>query len=85
MTGIGAVLAVAMLAQAAPAAETAPKPADAAAKPEKPKKVCVEEAQLGSHFKKRICATPEEWEKRRLADEAAMAKRGANAPTTTSP
>ena len=70
---VGVLMAL-MLAQAgAPAAE---KPAEAV----KPKKVCVEEAQMGSHFKKRICATPEEWEKRRERD-AAVLERGANTPT----
>jgi hypothetical protein len=67
------ILAVA-LAQAAPATAAAEP-----AKAEKPKKVCVEEAQMGSHFKKRICATPDEWEKRRERDAAAMSK-GGSAP-----
>ena len=68
------------LAQAAPPAAAAEKTGEtaAAAKPEKAKKVCVEEAQMGSHFKRRICATPEEWEKRRLQDQAEMSKRGAS-------
>ena len=76
------VMLEAVLAQAAAgavASETE-KPAAEAAKPEKPKKVCVEEAQMGSHFKRRICATPEEWEKRRERD-AAVLNRGANTPT----
>jgi hypothetical protein len=74
------ILALALAA--APAGSE--KPAEPA-KAEKPKKVCVEEAQLGSHFKKRICATPEEWEKRRERDAAAMNKRGANAPACSGP
>lgn len=73
---LAVILAIA-LAQAAPAAEPA--------KAEKPKKICVEEAQMGSHFKKRICATPEEWEKRRERDAATMSKRGANAPVCSGP
>lgn len=73
------VLMALMLAQAgAPAASE--KPAAEPVKAEKPKKICVEEAQIGSHFKKRICATPEAWEKRRLADQAIL-QRGANTPT----
>ena len=44
------------------------------AKPAKPKKVCVTEAQMGSHFKARICATPQEWERRRERDAAEMSK-----------
>ena len=77
------ILALA-LALAAPAAAGADKPAEPA-KAEKPKKICVEEAQMGSHFKKRICATAEEWEKRRERDAAMMGKRGANAPVCSGP
>ena len=71
----GLILAVALSAQGA----EAPKPAEAkppveAAKLAEPKKVCVTEAQLGSHFKKRVCATPEEWERRRERDAAEMSK-----------
>ena len=81
MTVAAGLLMALLLAQAAvpaaagPAAEPV-KPA----KVEKPKKVCVEEAQMGSHFKTRICATPEEWERRRERD-AAVLQRGANTPT----
>jgi hypothetical protein len=68
-------------AQAAPAAEAAPtatvKPVNA---PAKPKRVCVEETQIGSLFSKRICATPEEWEKRRRLDTEAMSQMSGNAP-----
>lgn len=67
-------------AAAGPAAEPAKAEAVKPAKAEKPKKVCVEEAQMGSHFKTRICATPEEWERRRERD-AAVLQRGANTPT----
>lgn len=75
-----------MLAQAAVPAATAPaaEPAKAEAvkpaKAEKPKKVCVQETQLGSHFKTRICATPEEWERRRERD-ADVLLRGSDRPT----
>lgn len=76
-----------MAALAASAAEpTAPPSADPqvqaeAAKPQvaKPtpvKKVCVEEPQMGSHFSRKICATPEEWERRREQDAKTMAKYG---------
>ena len=74
---LGLTLALALAQAAGPAASE--KPAEAA-KAEKPKKICVEEAQMGSHFKKRICATAEEWEKRRERDAATMSKRGANSP-----
>lgn len=75
------MIAAVLTAQGAPAAAaaTAAPAAQAqaqAAKPEPPKKVCVTEAQLGSHFKKKICATPEEWERRRLRDEAEVSKMG---------
>lgn len=78
-----AMIVAAALAQAP--AETG-KAAEAAAEtPAKEKKVCVVEQQLGSHFKKRICATPAEWEKRREKDAAAMSRRGANAPVCSGP
>jgi predicted secreted protein len=71
----GLILAAALATQA----QEAPKPVEAnppaeAAKPAEPKKVCVTEAQLGSHFKKRICATQEEWDRRRERDAAEMSK-----------
>ena len=81
MTTVG-LIAAALAAQAAaaagpaPAASAPPAKAAEAAKPAPPKKVCVEEAQIGSLFKKRICATPEEWEKRRLHDQEMMSKSG---------
>jgi hypothetical protein len=81
MTTVGLIVAVALAAQAAAASGPAPAaspPAKAAeaARPAPPKKVCVEEAQIGSLFKKRICATPQEWEKRRLHDQEMMSKSG---------
>ena len=57
-----------------PATSPAPNAPTAAAKPAEPKKVCVTETQMGSLMKKRICATPEEWERRRLADANEMSK-----------
>ncbi len=74
-----------MLALAAPTAAeptTPPPPAPMAsatnpganvepAKPEAVKKVCVQETTLGSHFKKRVCATPEEWAQRRRREAEA--------------
>jgi hypothetical protein len=60
-------------AQAAPAAKGA-QTLKAVEAPAKPKKICVEEIQLGSLFKSRICATPEQWEKRRLRDLETMSK-----------
>ncbi|MBL8555198.1 MAG: hypothetical protein JNL41_13030 [Phenylobacterium sp.] len=91
-TMVGLILAGALAAQAAdPAAAAAgtdgakPPPAagagQKAAQP-KPDKVCVTEAQLGSHFKRRICATPAEWEARRLRDQEAMSRNGGKAPSS---
>lgn len=84
MAGLGLMLALAVQAGAATGAElgatavpaaspVAAAPA-AAAKPAEPKKVCVVEAQLGSHFKKKVCATEAEWEKRRLQDADVIAR-----------
>jgi len=74
----GVMFALALSAQgteaAAPVAAQPPAKAVEAAKPAEPKKVCVTEAQLGSHFKKRICATQEEWDRRRERDAAEMSK-----------
>ena len=72
---LGMILAVALAQAAAPAAAAAE-----AAKPEKPQKICVEEQQMGSHFKRKICATAEEWEKRREKDAANMSRARTNAP-----
>ena len=73
MAIVSLILAAALAAQAggggAPAQAATP-----AAKPAQPEKVCVTEAQMGSHFKKRICATPDEWERRRVRDENEMSK-----------
>lgn len=77
---VGVLMAL-MLAQAAVPAAAAPAAEPGkAAKAEKPKKVCVQETQLGSHFKTRICATPEEWERRRERD-AEVLSRGSDRPT----
>ena len=51
------------------------QPATPAEKP-KPKMVCQEAPQIGSHFKRKICATPEEWEARRLRDQEEMQRMG---------
>lgn len=61
-----------------PAAGAAPAVAGKPAKPPKPKsdRICVEEQMMGSLFPKRVCATAEEWEKRRLRDQEAMTRSG---------
>jgi len=78
MVGLGLMLALAVQAGAATGAElgatAVPAAPAAAAKPAEPKKVCVVEAQLGSHFKKKVCATEAEWEKRRLQDADVIAR-----------
>ncbi|WP_337186835.1 hypothetical protein [Phenylobacterium sp.] len=72
----GLLLAAALMAEPAVSAEAKAGGTAAAAKPEEPKKVCVLQAQTGSHFKKRICATAEEWEERRRRDAEEIAKMG---------
>ena len=75
------MLKISLLLFAAFASEPAASPAPAAkaemaapAKPAKPKKICVEEARLGSLMSHRICATQEEWDRRAERDAAEMAK-----------
>jgi hypothetical protein len=67
---VGWVLALALAGE--PALEANPVADTSAGKPEEPKKVCVHQAQTGSHFRKRICATAEEWEERRRRDAEAI-------------
>ena len=56
------------------------KPAEPAEiRPERtqePKLVCEQVEQMGSHFKLRVCATPEAWEARRRRDAAQMERMG---------
>jgi hypothetical protein len=59
---------------ASQAAEAQAQVAPAPAKPPKPKKICVEEARIGSLMTHRICATQEEWDRRQERDAAEMAK-----------
>ena len=61
-------------AASAPAPAATVTPVTAPAPKPKKKLVCVEEQQMGSLFKQKICATPEEWEKRRLRDQEAMSR-----------
>ena len=81
---VAAVLAAQGIAVAAPpAAAQGPPAAPAAdakpAKPPKPKLVCVEQTELGSLMPRKICATPEQWEKRRQRDTDAMSQMSGNA------
>lgn len=79
-----ALAAAAAMAQAEPAASTATAPSApaaataAAAKAEKPKveKICVEEVATGSHFRRKVCATREEWARRRAKDQETMTDTG---------
>jgi hypothetical protein len=41
--------------------------------------VCEEAPQIGSHFKRKVCATPEDWEARRLRDQQEMQRMGGQA------
>lgn len=56
-------------ASTAPAAQSGAAPATAVTKP---KLVCEDTAQMGSHFQQRVCMTPEQAEARRKAAQAAM-------------
>jgi hypothetical protein len=51
---------------------TAPEPAPA----EEPRLICEQVQQMGSHFRRKVCATPEAWEARRRKDAAQMEKMG---------
>jgi len=75
-----AAAAAAPPSPAPPETSGAPKtlPAAPAVKP-KPKMVCQEAPQIGSHFKRKICATPEDWEARRLRDQEEMQRMGGQA------
>lgn len=85
--GLSVIVMAAALAGAEPPAATAPAtvaPVTAPApKPAKPKLVCVEEAQMGSLFKQKTCATAEEWEKRRERDREAMSRGGGRSSSCT--
>lgn len=75
-----AMIAAAVLAQAPAETETttgattAAKSTEAAADKPKDKKICVVEQQMGSHFKKKICATADEWDRRREKDAKNMSR-----------
>lgn len=56
-------------ASTAPAAQSGAAPATAVTKP---KLVCEDTAQMGSHFQQRVCMTPEQAEARRKAAQATM-------------
>lgn len=60
-----------------PPAEGAPPAGPASAKPaEEPKLICEQVEQMGSHFKKKVCATAEAWEARRRKDADQMQRMG---------
>ena len=73
----GLLFAVVLAAQAAAGGTGADKPAAQETPSAKPKKVCVYEAPAGSIMRKKICATPEEWERRRQQDVEAISSSGA--------
>ena len=79
------LIAAAVLAGEAPTAATPTPQVPAAASPAagaKPKKVCVEQPQMGSLFSRRICATQEEWDRRAERDAAEMSRRQNSVPDT---
>jgi len=81
--GLLAALTACATSQPSPSAEASPAAAPAvaaatsaapqvAAAPSKPKMVCEETDQMGSHFQQRVCMTPEQMEARRKAAQEAM-------------
>jgi hypothetical protein len=85
-----AVIALTALMLFAPAAQTAEPstpqtpetgpakaaPAQPAPNAGEPRLVCEQVQQMGSHFRRKVCATPEAWEARRRKDAAQMEKMG---------
>ena len=82
-----AAAALLLLSPAARAAGDAPpaSPAQPPARPapevpakagDEPKMVCESVQQMGSHFRRKVCATPEAWEARRRKDAAQMERMG---------
>ena len=82
--GFVALMVAAAAAAPPPSAppETSAAPTAQSAAPmekAKPKMVCEEAPQLGSRFKRKVCATPEDWEARRLRDQQEMQRMGGQA------
>ncbi|MFM8754229.1 MAG: hypothetical protein ACKODL_05990 [Phenylobacterium sp.] len=79
-----ALVLFAFTAQAADTAGSGPtetRPAKAAAvrpapKPGEPKLICEQVQQMGSHFRRKVCATAESWEARRRKDADQMQRMG---------
>lgn len=63
---------------AGPSAEALsdPKAAERSAKAPEPKLICEQVEQMGSHFRKKVCATAEAWEARRRKDADQMSRMG---------
>jgi len=57
---------------ASPAVAATTAAPQVAAAPSKPKMVCEETDQMGSHFSQRVCMTPEEMEARKRAAQESM-------------
>ena len=62
--------------EAPPARTTEAGPAGSKGEDKAPKLVCEQVEQMGSHFKRKVCATPEAWEARRRRDAALMERMG---------
>lgn len=56
-----------------PATATASQPAPSQ---EEPKLICEQVQQMGSHFRRKVCATAEAWEARRRKDADQMQRMG---------
>lgn len=57
-----------LLLAASPDTATAPAPAEATAKPVKPKKICRAGAETGTRMTSKICKTQAEWDAQMGAD-----------------
>ncbi|AWM77099.1 hypothetical protein [Phenylobacterium parvum] len=87
---VTAISALVLLAGAAPAGGAPPAgapeetpPATSAAPPARtqateaePKLICEQVQQMGSHFRRKVCATAEAWEARRRKDADQMSRMG---------
>jgi len=89
LAAVSAGFVALMLAAAAAAPPTVIPPSETSGVPKaqpatpvekpKPKMVCQEAPQIGSHFKRKVCATPEAWEARRQRDQEEMQRMGGHA------
>ena len=78
---ISLLLLAALAGDPPPPSKPTVQAAPASAKSPKPKKICVEEAALGSLMTRRICATQEEWDRRAEGDALEFSRSQNNVPS----